>query len=204
MTTPPNPITKWKAPSDDPLAWGTADYPWLWDPNSNFAQAYVGTYALNGWCYGDGASLGQGPAGYNFSKSSTVTQPSQVPLFSDSIWVDCWPQEADLPARHHRPPRGQRSRRGPQKCARRLNPGGSDQYILCRRTRRDRQTGTALDALLAWRLDHARQTPPVKQRLATEGESRYGLIFRAIQDTPVTCHQEFIKSKLKLPLSGLS
>ena len=99
MTTPPNPITKWKAPSDDPLAWGTADYPWLWDPNSNFAQAYVGTYALNGWCYGDGASLGQGPAGYNFSKSSTVTQPSQVPLFSDSIWVDCWPQEADLPAR---------------------------------------------------------------------------------------------------------
>jgi prepilin-type N-terminal cleavage/methylation domain-containing protein len=60
----PTPITSWKAPSDDPLGWGTADYPWIWNPNGNIAAAeWVGGYGLNGWCYGDGYSEGFGAEG---------------------------------------------------------------------------------------------------------------------------------------------
>jgi prepilin-type N-terminal cleavage/methylation domain-containing protein/prepilin-type processing-associated H-X9-DG protein len=94
-TPPPTPISKWKAPSGDPLGWGTADYPWQWDGNIE----YVGSYGLNGWCYGDGWVEDTGdPKEYFFQKVSDVSNPAQTPYFSDSIWVDGWPNEKDAPA----------------------------------------------------------------------------------------------------------
>jgi prepilin-type N-terminal cleavage/methylation domain-containing protein len=95
-TPPPNPISKWKAPAGDPLAWGTADYPWLWDGGT---PAFVGSYGLNGWCYGDGwVEDTSDPKEYFYQKVSDVSQPTQTPYFSDSIWVDGWPNENDHPA----------------------------------------------------------------------------------------------------------
>jgi prepilin-type N-terminal cleavage/methylation domain-containing protein/prepilin-type processing-associated H-X9-DG protein len=99
-TPPPNPITKWKAPSDDPLQWGTADYPWLWDPNGQNAanDIWVGSYGINGWCYGDAYKENFGPEGEFFVKQSGFTHVAQTPYFSDSIWVDGWPLTTDRPA----------------------------------------------------------------------------------------------------------
>jgi prepilin-type N-terminal cleavage/methylation domain-containing protein/prepilin-type processing-associated H-X9-DG protein len=94
-TPPPNPVTAWKAPADDPLAWGTADYPWYWD-GSNIP--YVGSYGINGFCYSDGYSEGFEPQPQFFVKLSAVTQPALTPYFSDSNWVDGWPEETDAPS----------------------------------------------------------------------------------------------------------
>ncbi len=92
-TRVPNPISAWKAPSDEASqlagAAGAADYPWLWDGSS---IAFVGSYALNGWCY---SQMGYPQC---FDKESAVTSPSQTPYFADSIWVDGWPYETDPPA----------------------------------------------------------------------------------------------------------
>jgi prepilin-type N-terminal cleavage/methylation domain-containing protein/prepilin-type processing-associated H-X9-DG protein len=94
-TPPPTPVTAWKAPSDDPLQWGTADYPWYWD-GSNIP--YVGSYAINGWCYGDAYSEGFGPENEFFIKLNAVYQTALTPYFTDSIWVDGWPNETDAPS----------------------------------------------------------------------------------------------------------
>jgi prepilin-type processing-associated H-X9-DG protein len=95
-TPPPTPATAWKAPSDEAQALagaaGTADYPWLW---SGGPSPFVGSYAINGWCYTENPAT---PASYSYNKANTVTKPSLTPYFSDSIWVDCWPEETDTPA----------------------------------------------------------------------------------------------------------
>ncbi len=95
-TPPPTPISKWKAPADEaaPLAGaaGTADYPWLWDGGP---LPFVGSYAINGWCYTENPA---GPPQFAYLKSTAIGQPALTPYFSDSIWVDCWPEEADTPA----------------------------------------------------------------------------------------------------------
>jgi prepilin-type N-terminal cleavage/methylation domain-containing protein/prepilin-type processing-associated H-X9-DG protein len=94
-TTPPNPVSKWKAPPDDPLGWGTADYPWEWFGD----VTYVGSYGLNGFCYSDGYNEDYGSLPQLFyHKLADVTRPVQTPYFSDSIWVDGWPYETDAPA----------------------------------------------------------------------------------------------------------
>ncbi len=95
-TTPPNPVSKYKSPSGAVSSgWGTADYPWLWDGNIQ----YIGSYGLNGWCYGDGwVEDSSSPKSYFFQKLSTVTRPVQTPYFTDSIWVDGWPLESDSAA----------------------------------------------------------------------------------------------------------
>jgi prepilin-type N-terminal cleavage/methylation domain-containing protein len=93
-TTPPNPVSKWRAPADDPLSWGTADYPWLWDGNVQ----YIGSYGLNGYCYGDAYTEGYEPEDQFFIKLNNVSVPTKTPYFSDSIWVDGWPEESDTPA----------------------------------------------------------------------------------------------------------
>ena len=91
----PNPISSWKAPYDDTLLWGTADYPWLW----NAGTPFVGSYGLNGFCYGDGWVELAEPVSMYYQKVTNVPQPTQTPYFSDSIWVDGWPLETDAPAR---------------------------------------------------------------------------------------------------------
>jgi prepilin-type N-terminal cleavage/methylation domain-containing protein/prepilin-type processing-associated H-X9-DG protein len=93
-TPPPNPITKWKAPAGDTTGFGTADYTWLW----NQGTPYVGSYGLNGWCYGDAWLEGYGPQDKFFKTTTAITRASQTPYFSDSIWVDGWPLPTDRPA----------------------------------------------------------------------------------------------------------
>jgi prepilin-type N-terminal cleavage/methylation domain-containing protein/prepilin-type processing-associated H-X9-DG protein len=92
----PTPVTAWKAPSDEAPelagAAGTADYPWLWDGSS---IPFIGSYALNGWCY---TQMPNWVSPSFFGKESGVTSPVKTPYFGDSIWVDGWPGEGDLPA----------------------------------------------------------------------------------------------------------
>ncbi len=88
-TPPPNPVAKWKAPPDNALnGAGAADYPWLWPGNVE----YVGSYGVNGFCYGDGWVEDPDPREYFFQKLPAVTHPTQTPYFSDSVWVDGWPE----------------------------------------------------------------------------------------------------------------
>jgi prepilin-type N-terminal cleavage/methylation domain-containing protein len=95
-TPPPTPVSAWKAPTDEASqlsgAAGAADYPWLWDVGP---KPFVGSYAINGWCYSQNVAS---PAEYSYVKASSVSKPALTPYFSDSIWVDCWPEEADAPA----------------------------------------------------------------------------------------------------------
>jgi len=80
-------------------AWGPDDS----DPNS-FLYNASGSYAMNGWVYGNdlenrgligGERYGMEP------KEAYVKLPakesSNVPLFADSGWVDCWPVDNDTP-----------------------------------------------------------------------------------------------------------
>ena len=98
-TPSPTPVTAWRPPADEAPqlagAAGTADYPWYWDFGGAGQPGFVGSYAINGWCYTQNPA---GPANFSFEKSTAVTQPSLTPYFQDSIWVDCWPEEADTPA----------------------------------------------------------------------------------------------------------
>jgi len=95
-TRVPIPVSAWKTPTDEAPqlagAAGTADYPWLWEGSG---IAFVGSYAINGWCYSENPA---GPPEYSYLKLTAVNQPTLTPYFSDSIWVDCWPEEADAPA----------------------------------------------------------------------------------------------------------
>jgi prepilin-type N-terminal cleavage/methylation domain-containing protein/prepilin-type processing-associated H-X9-DG protein len=97
---PPTPITLTpnQEPKDNVNGWGTADYPWQWGSAGVTADYWVGSYAINGWCYGDAYVEDFGPESEFFIKLSGVTQPVLTPYFSDSIWVDGWPQENDEPA----------------------------------------------------------------------------------------------------------
>jgi prepilin-type N-terminal cleavage/methylation domain-containing protein/prepilin-type processing-associated H-X9-DG protein len=79
---------------------GTIDQTWLW--SSAGPNAY-GSYAMNGWFYAGGWTLGINGT-YNaaaearaFKKEGSVQQPTLSPVFCDSIWVDAWPQETDRP-----------------------------------------------------------------------------------------------------------
>jgi prepilin-type N-terminal cleavage/methylation domain-containing protein/prepilin-type processing-associated H-X9-DG protein len=98
-TPAPTPASSWKAPQDEaaalPGAAGTADYPWRWVAS---VTTYIGSYAINAWCYGNADQVyGMNPEEV-YHKESNVAQPSQTPYFSDSIWVDCAPEETDAPS----------------------------------------------------------------------------------------------------------
>jgi prepilin-type N-terminal cleavage/methylation domain-containing protein/prepilin-type processing-associated H-X9-DG protein len=79
---------------------GTIDQTWYW--SSAGTNAY-GSYALNGWFYAGGWTLGingtydASQESRAFKKESMVQQPTLSPVFCDSIWVDAWPQETDRP-----------------------------------------------------------------------------------------------------------
>ena len=79
---------------------GDARSTWYWGfaNNTNF---YVGSYAINGWLYGDspiyGGATTVNQSGY-FVKESAVQSPSLTPAFYDAIWVDAWPSVTDLPS----------------------------------------------------------------------------------------------------------
>ena len=98
-TTVPTPVSAWKAPSGEVAslagAGGTADYPWKWAGN---VITYIGSYAINAWCYGNADQVFGMSATEVYHKESHVTTPALTPYFSDSIWVDCSPDEPDKPS----------------------------------------------------------------------------------------------------------
>ncbi|HUC86260.1 MAG TPA: prepilin-type N-terminal cleavage/methylation domain-containing protein [Candidatus Acidoferrales bacterium] len=74
---------------------GTGDQTWKWGP---YGTNYFGSYAFNGWLYsGNYSSTIIVPAAWKYTPSS-VTQSAATPLFSDSVWVDGWPNETEGPA----------------------------------------------------------------------------------------------------------
>ena len=90
-----NPVGSQRA---DPVA-GTIDQTWFWTLSGN--TNHWGSYALNGWLYAGGwEGSGIIPASplLAFMKETSVTKPSQTPVFGDSVWVDVWPLPTDKPA----------------------------------------------------------------------------------------------------------
>jgi len=86
--------TSWKQPAHAGLAgFGVADYTWDWIYGT---PSYHGSYGLNGWCY----LTANDSSGNYYNKESAVTSTTKTPYFSDSVWVDGWPLEADTPARN--------------------------------------------------------------------------------------------------------
>lgn len=75
--------------------YGTASETWLWTTNGNLG--YQGSYAFNGWMYGDAQTIGF-PSSKVYSNENAVESPSQTPCFGDAMWVDAWPEETDRPA----------------------------------------------------------------------------------------------------------
>jgi prepilin-type processing-associated H-X9-DG protein/prepilin-type N-terminal cleavage/methylation domain-containing protein len=88
-----------------------------WGPiNSGFTNGMMGSYGLNGWLYryglasaADDASLlanaGTGVTGWNVARARDAlwqlpaagSSAAEIPVFSDSNWVDGWPHEVDQP-----------------------------------------------------------------------------------------------------------
>jgi prepilin-type N-terminal cleavage/methylation domain-containing protein len=69
-------------------------------------KEYRGSYAYNGWMYGDKDISGfrgdwtmPAPNAVVFKKENSIQKATMTPVFCDSIWVDSWPQETDPPAR---------------------------------------------------------------------------------------------------------
>jgi len=98
-TPPPNPISAWKAPLDEASqladAAGAADYTWRW---TGEVMTYVGSYAINAWCYANADQVFGMTASGVFHKEAAVQQPSLTPYFADSMWVDTGPEEKDAPS----------------------------------------------------------------------------------------------------------
>jgi len=83
---------------------GTANSAWVWgnelQPGTREPK-WTGSYALNGWFYSGDWPNGAGlfPLVKNaFRVDTDVRHASESPIFSDSMWVDAWPQERDRPA----------------------------------------------------------------------------------------------------------
>ena len=79
----------------DRSAEGWTTRAWLVDGGGT--NYYQGSYALNGYLY---TSSPYGEQNKMFRAESDIEYPSQTPYFADSIWVDAWPLETDLPARN--------------------------------------------------------------------------------------------------------
>lgn len=76
-------------------SWGLANRAWLVDGGgTNYFQ---GSYALNGYLYSDDPYADKAK---RFLNESDVQNPVRTPFFADSIWVDAWPLETDLPAKN--------------------------------------------------------------------------------------------------------
>ena len=74
---------------------GAADLAWVWTADGP-TNILTGSYGLNGWLY-DKPEFGAN-AQFMMSKQTMIQKPSQTPVFVDSMWVDLWPYETDLPA----------------------------------------------------------------------------------------------------------
>ena len=61
-------------------------------------QGFEASYGINGWLYSynDGSAI-QIDRNKQFSNESEFGNPVRVPVFSDSIWADAWPEPTDPP-----------------------------------------------------------------------------------------------------------
>jgi prepilin-type N-terminal cleavage/methylation domain-containing protein/prepilin-type processing-associated H-X9-DG protein len=96
---------------DSSGAWGNINLTWGPDNDPySFLYHVMGSYAINGWIYGNDADspykeqglrggeryfTGMGFASYWFTLPAP--QSSEVPAFADSGWVDVWPVDTDTP-----------------------------------------------------------------------------------------------------------
>ncbi len=80
----------------DHPASGRVDRTWLW------GTQYQGSYALNGWFYGDDDPYMNTAAlkARKFRTEADSSRPSDTPVIMDSNWVDTWPESTDLPPRN--------------------------------------------------------------------------------------------------------
>jgi len=82
---------------------GSADTAWVrWSAeNDSNARMYSGSYGYNGWLYTAGLKDGMfvGSEKLFYLQSQNIDTPSKTPVFFDSVWVDAWPMENDLPAK---------------------------------------------------------------------------------------------------------
>lgn len=78
---------------------GSVNQTWLWTGSKGID--YEGSYAFNGWFYGDDdpyfSTPDQKPKKYRNEADSQ--RPSSTPVIPDSNWIDTWPQPNDPPAR---------------------------------------------------------------------------------------------------------
>jgi prepilin-type N-terminal cleavage/methylation domain-containing protein len=80
---------------------GSATTAWVWGGEINPSTKepkWIGSYALNGWMYAGDWPDGQGlfPSVKNaFRSEADLAQPSRIPVFCDSMWVDARPQAKD-------------------------------------------------------------------------------------------------------------
>ena len=77
---------------------GTADITWFWDQDNT--NTFEGSYALNGWLYDQGNFVGIEHPELMMNKQSMIQDPTQTPVFCDSLWVDLWPLESDPPGKN--------------------------------------------------------------------------------------------------------
>jgi prepilin-type N-terminal cleavage/methylation domain-containing protein len=89
---------RWDLTGTPLQGFGAADYPWEWIYGGSTSPEYQGSYGINGWCYSGLAAYFPTDVANAFEKQSAIALPSSTPFFSDSVWVDGWPDTNDLPA----------------------------------------------------------------------------------------------------------
>jgi len=90
------PSTREDLPMPTDVTPGAADVTWTW-VYSTVTNTFGGSYALNGWLYDRPTYGALAHPELMMSKQTMIQQSSQTPVFCDSLWVDFWPLETDLP-----------------------------------------------------------------------------------------------------------
>jgi prepilin-type N-terminal cleavage/methylation domain-containing protein/prepilin-type processing-associated H-X9-DG protein len=79
---------------------GSVDLPWYWGNLSGNTND-SGSYTINGYFYDGGwiepQPWGNVDYGKAFKKESQISQSSLTPIFTDSMWVDTWPETNSPP-----------------------------------------------------------------------------------------------------------
>lgn len=68
--------------------------------------SYVGSYGINGWICNPSSTVGvwgRGPISYYWRRSD-IAGANNIPVFSDTWYVDAWPRYTDLPPISDGPP----------------------------------------------------------------------------------------------------
>jgi prepilin-type N-terminal cleavage/methylation domain-containing protein len=94
---PTAPVPNDRKPSEERI--GNVSAAWF-GPMTVFQwnQNFEASYGINGWLYSfnDGSAI-QFDVKKQFNKESEMLNPVQIPVFSDSIWADAWPEPTDVP-----------------------------------------------------------------------------------------------------------